>query len=175
VIISETANGASICAMPFMLDTSAINRILDRAVENEWPPRGDIFVTDIQFQEMLDTRDPTRRNFLFKGLMSLRPNVIRPRDMFRLYDGSGEDFDTGERFPRSTVTEWHYASVPLSFGRMVPVIARRLPTNRKRPENPLRDGFIAESALLGGMTLVTADRNLAAVAQMLSVPVELIA
>jgi hypothetical protein len=95
--------------------------------------------------------------------------------MFRLYDGSGEDFDTGERFPRLTVTEWHYASVPLSFGRMVPVIARRLPTNRKRPENPLRDGFIAESALLGGMTLVTADRNLAAVAQMLSVPVELIA
>jgi hypothetical protein len=62
--------------MPFMLDTSAINRILDRAVENEWPPRGDIFVTDIQFQEILDTRDPTRRNFLFKGLMSLRPNVI---------------------------------------------------------------------------------------------------
>ena len=64
--------------------------------------------------------------------------------------------------------------MPLAFGRIVPVIARRLPRNGKRPESPLRDGFIAESALLGGITLVTADRNLAAVAQMLSVPVELI-
>lgn len=89
--------------MPFMLDTCAINRILDRAVENEWSLRGDIFVTDIQFQEILDTPDLTRRDFLFKGLMSLRPNVIRPRDMFQLYDRSGEDFDTGERFPRLTV------------------------------------------------------------------------
>jgi hypothetical protein len=29
-------------------------------------------------------------------------------------------------------------------------------------ENSLRDGFIAEAALFNGMTLVTADRNLAA-------------
>jgi len=160
--------------MAFMLDTSAINRILDGAVGNEWPLRGDIFVTDIQLQEILDTPDPNRRDFLFGGLMSLRPNVIRPGDMFQFYDGSGDDFDTGERLPRGPIPEWYYASVPLSFGRIVPLIARRLPANRKRPENPLRDGFIAEAALLGGMTLVTADRNLAAEAEIFGVLVELI-
>jgi hypothetical protein len=36
------------------------------------------------------------------------------------------------------------------------------PRNQKRPANSLRDGFIAEAALFNGMTLVTADRNLAA-------------
>jgi len=46
--------------------------------------------------------------------------------------------------------------------------------NRRRPENPLRDGFIAEVALLGGMTLVTADRNLATEVRIFGVPVELI-
>ena len=155
--------------MAFMLDTSTINRILDDHVGNEWSLRGDIFVTDIQLQEILDTRDPDRRSFLFSGLMNLRPNVIRPRDMFQLYDGSGEDFDTGERLPRLTIPEVYYASVPLAFGRMVPLIAGRLPANRKRPENPLRDSFIAEAAFLGGMTLVTADRNLAAEARVFGV------
>jgi hypothetical protein len=157
-----------------MLDTSAINRILDGDVGNEWSVRGGIFVTDIQLQEILDTANPDRRSFLFGGLMNLRPNVIRPRDMFQLYDGSGDDFDTGERLPQGTIPEWYYASVPLSFGRIVPLIARRLPANRNKPWNPLRDGFIAEAALLGGMTLVTEDRNLAAGAQTFGVPVELI-
>jgi len=52
--------------MAFMLDTSTINRILDDHVGNEWSLRGDIFVTDIQLQEILDTRDPDRRSFLFR-------------------------------------------------------------------------------------------------------------
>jgi hypothetical protein len=114
---------SSIRAMPFMLDSCIIHRILDGEVGNEWPLLGDIFVTDIQLQEVLDTRDPNRCDFLFSGLTYLRPNVIRPRDMFQLYDGSGEDFDTGERLPRLTIPEWYYASVPLAFGRIVPLIA----------------------------------------------------
>jgi predicted nucleic acid-binding protein len=169
------ANGASIRAMPFMLDTNVINRILDGEVENEWSLRGDIFVTDIQLQEILDTRDPSRRNILFRGLMNLHPNVIRPSYLPQWFD-CDQDFDTGERLPWTLpVVEYAYAAdVPLSLGRFVPLIARRLPVNRKRPENPLRDGFIAEAALLNGMTLVTADSNLGAAAQRFGVPVELI-
>ncbi len=106
--------------------------------------------------------------------MNLRPNVIRPRDIFQLYDGSGDDFDTGMRLPRGAIPEWYYDSVPLSFGRIVPLIARRLPANPRKPENVLRDGFIAEAALLGEMTLVTADRKLAAESQLFGLPVELI-
>jgi predicted nucleic acid-binding protein len=46
--------------------------------------------------------------------------------------------------------------------------------SRKRLENPLRDGFIAEAALLNDMTLVTADTRLAQSARMLGADVELI-
>jgi hypothetical protein len=56
-----------------------------------------------------------------------------------MFDG-GAGFDTGERFPVGSEV-WHRASIPLSFGRIVAVIAGVLPANRKRPENPLRDGF----------------------------------
>jgi hypothetical protein len=90
----------------------------------------------------------------------------------QLFDGA-EEFDTGERFPMGSDV-WHRTGIPLSFGRLVPVIAGALPPNRKRPQNPLRDGFIAEAALLNGLTLVTADTYLAPVARALGVPVEFI-
>ena len=155
-----------------MLDTCIVNRILDGKVDNEWSLRGDIFVTDIQLQEILDTRDPSRCNFLFRGLLALRPHVIRPSELPQLYD-CGQNFDTGERLPSSM--EVHTASMPLSLGRFVPLIARRLPAKSKCPQNPLRDGFIAEAALLYGMTLVTADRRLSEAAAMFGLHVELIA
>jgi predicted nucleic acid-binding protein len=157
--------------MPFMLDTCIVNRILDGEVGNEWSLRGDIFVTDIQLQEILDTREPSRRNFLLRGLLALRPTVIRPSELPQLYD-CGRGFDTGERLPRSM--EACTASVPLSFGRFVTLIAGRLPANRKRPWNPLRDAFIAEAALLNSMTLVTADGRLNDAAAMFGLQVEII-
>jgi hypothetical protein len=158
--------------MNFMLDTCVINRILDGQIGNEWSLRGKNFVTDIQLQEILDTRNAPRRNYLLRGLLALRPGVIRPTELPQMFDG-GAGFDTGERFPVGSEV-WHRDSIPLSFGRVVPVIARALPANRNRPENLLRDGFIAEAALLNEMTLVTADTRLAHSARMLGVEVELI-
>ena len=52
--------------------------------------------------------------------------------------------------------------------------ARALPANSKRPENPLRDGFIVEAVMLYGMTLVTADTKLGTVARRMGVNVELV-
>jgi hypothetical protein len=46
--------------MDFMLDTCVISRILDGQIGNEWSLRGRNFVTDIQLQEILDTKDPAR-------------------------------------------------------------------------------------------------------------------
>src|SRR5271155_2404035 len=120
------------CGMDFMLDTCVINRVLDGQVGNEWSLRGRNFVTDIQLQEILDTKDLARRDYLFYGLIALRPGVIRPTELPQLFDGD-EGFDTGERFPMGSEV-WHHPSIPLSFGRIVPVIARALPPNRKRPE-----------------------------------------
>jgi len=64
--------------------------------------------------------------------------------------------------------------IPLSFGNIVPLIASRLPANRKRPWNPLRDGFITEAALLYGMILVTADERLGDAARSVGLRVEII-
>ena len=159
--------------MVFMLDTCVINRILDGRVGNEWSLRGDNFVTDIQLQEILDTKDPARRRTLLYGLIELHPNVIRPTDAPQWLDG-GEKFDTGERFLTGMGTVWHTASIPEAFGCIAPVVARALPANSKRPENPLRDGFIVEAAMLYGMTLVTADTKLGRVARRLGIDVELV-
>jgi hypothetical protein len=157
--------------MDFMLDTSAINRMLDCQIDNEWSLRGRNFVTDIQLQEILNTSDPARRDYLFYGLMAMSLNVIRPTDMLQLFD-CGMNFDTGERFMTGMGTVWHTGSMLLSFGNIVPIVAAELPRNRKRPENPLRDGFIAEAAFMYGMTLVTADGRLAGAAEALGVRVE---
>ena len=157
--------------MDFMLDTSAINRILDGHVGNEWSLRGRNFVSDIQLQEVLDTSDDARREYLLRGIAALRLNVIRPTDMLQLFE-AGENFDTGERFMPGMGTVWFRNAFPLSYGNYVTAIAYELPANERRPQNPLRDGFIAETALLNGMTLVTADRRLAASARRFGVTVE---
>lgn len=154
-----------------MLDTSALNRILDGKVGNEWPLRGRNFVTDIQLQEVLDTPDENRRQYLLYGLVALQLNIIRPTEMRQLFD-VGRNFDTGERFLTGMGTVWHRSSFPLSFGNYVQAIASDLPANKRRPENPLRDGFIAEAALLNRMTLVTADRRLAEIARTFGAAVE---
>ncbi len=159
--------------MNFMLDTCVVNRILDGQIGNVWSLRGKNFVSDIQLQEVFDTKNVARRDYLLQGLPALRPGVIRPTELPQMFD-DGAGFDTGERFPVGSEV-WHRASIPLSFGRIVPVIAGALPTNRKRTENPLRDGFVAEAALLNDMTPVTADTRLAHSGRMLGADVELIA
>jgi hypothetical protein len=103
----------------------------------------------------------------------LRLNVIRPTEMQQLLD-CGHNFDTGERFIWGMANVWHRSSFPLSFGNYVPKIAAELRPNKRRPESPLCDGFIAEAALLKGMTLVTADSILAAAARAFGSQVEVI-
>ena len=154
-----------------MLDTNVLNRVIDGRLSNEWPPRGGTFVTDIQLQEVLDTSSDERRGHLFRGLLALQLNVIRPSEMPQLFD-QGQNFDTGERFMLGMATVWHRSAFPLSFGNYAPAIADNLPPNKRRPANPLRDGFIAEAALINGMTLVTADQHLAAAARSFGVMVE---
>ena len=154
-----------------MLDTSVLNRIIDGRVDNEWSLRGRNFVTDIQLQEVLDTSNDGRRRNLVYGLVALDLNIIRPTEMPQLFDVH-QHFDTGERFLTGMGTVWHRNAFPLSFGNYVLPIASSLSANKRRPENPLRDGFIAETALLNGMTLVTADEQLTEIARAFGTNVE---
>jgi len=157
--------------MDFMLDTCVINRILDGHVSNEWSLRGRNFVTDIQLQEILDTTDNARRNYLFQGLLAMQLNVIRPTEIPQLFDCDRE-FDTGERFTTGMATVWYCTAFSLSFGTFTSAIAAELRPSGRRPKNPLRDGFIAEVALLNEMTLVTADHGLATISRPFGIAVE---
>jgi len=103
----------------FMLDTSALNRIHD-GLGCEWSLRGPLYVTDIQLQEIAQTRDPGRRASLLEAFFSLRPTVIRPLGVIFMpeYFGFSSYCDAG-----ITLSDENY---PLPIGRMMPHIAAAL-------------------------------------------------
>jgi len=146
----------------FMLDTSAINRIHDWQ-QCPWSLRGPLYVTDIQLQEIAQTRDPDRRASLLGAFMSLRPTVLRPqgRVFNPEYFGFTSFFDGG-----FTLDDEDYS---LGLGRVMPLIAASMGS---RAEKYFSDALIAEAALTSTLTLVTADRRLAKVGRSFGAHVE---
>jgi hypothetical protein len=146
----------------FMLDTSAINRVHD-GLGCEWSLRGPLYVTDIQLQEIAQTRAPDRRTSLLAAFMSLRPTVVRPRGRVFVPEFFGfSSFFTGG----FTLADEDY---PLSLGRVMPQIAASMGS---RFVKYFPDALIAEAALTSNLTLVTADRRLAKAARSFGAHVE---
>jgi hypothetical protein len=100
----------------FMLDTSAINRILDWQ-QCEWSLRGPLYVTQIQLHEIAQTHDTARRASLLNAFTNLRLTVIRPPG--RVFDP--QFFGFSSFFPGDfTDDDEEY---PPSLGRVIPIIA----------------------------------------------------
>lgn len=137
-----------------MLDTSAISRVCDRHADAlALVSDSRCFVTDIQLKELFRTPDVERRERLKETLLELNVRVIRPD----VRSGGFYDGDVGAVRP---------------LGRLWPVIA----ANQKgRFKRNIHDSLIAETARIHGLTLVTADKGLAAVARKFGVSVSLIA
>jgi hypothetical protein len=149
----------------FMLDTSAINRIHD-GLGCEWSLRGPLYVTDIQLQEIAQTRNPERRDSLLGAFLSLRPTIIRPSGLSFVPEYFGFSSYCDASF---TLYDEDY---PRPVGRMMPYIAAALGSH---VEKQFRDALIAEATLVSELTLVTADRKLAKVAGSFGARVEEIA
>ena len=145
-----------------MLDTSAINRIHDWQ-QCPWSLRGPLYVTDIQLQEIAQTRNPDRRTSLMAAFMSLRPTVVRPTS--RVFDPEFFGFSSFSN-DGFTLTDEDYG---LSLGRVMPLIAASIGS---RVEKHFPDALIAEAALTSNLTLVTADRRLAKVGRSFGAHVE---
>lgn len=146
----------------FMLDTSAINRIHDWQ-QCEWGLRGPLYVTEIQFQEIAQTRDPGRRASLLRAYQSLRLTVIRPVGLVF----APEFFGFASYFPRGfTHADEDY---PRPIGSVMPHIAAAMGA---RAEKHYPDALIAGTALNTNLTLVTADRRQPEVARRFGVYVE---
>jgi predicted nucleic acid-binding protein len=148
----------------FMLDTCAINRIHD-GLNCEWSLRGPLYVTDIQLQEIAQTRDRGRRESLLQAFFSLRPTVIRPQGL--IFDAEFFGFSAycaeGSLLPAE--------DYPRPIGRIMPFIAAALGSQM---EKQFRDALIGEAALRNHLTLVTSDRKLAKVASSFGASVEAI-
>jgi predicted nucleic acid-binding protein len=144
----------------FMLDTSAINWILDLRTEGgNWTLRGPTFITDIQLQEMSRAGEDRRSQLLTVALWHLRATVIRPTGIPSMQDDS--DFDFAFRYQQEPLS-------PIS-NRLVGRIAMAMGKNVGRN---FRDALIAQAALDNDLTLVTADRKLASVARRFGTCVE---
>lgn len=138
----------------FMLDTSAISRICDRH-DDALALIADIpcFVTDIQLQELFRTPDFQRRERLKETILNWNIRVLRAD----VSSGGFDEDDVGEGRP---------------LGRLWPAIAANQRGGFKRNIN---DALIAETARIHNLTLVTADKGLAAVSRKFGVSVSLIA
>jgi predicted nucleic acid-binding protein len=148
----------------FMLDTCAINRIHD-GLDCEWSLRGPLYVTDIQLQEIAQTRDRGRRESLMQAFFSLRPTVIRPQGL--IFDADFFGFST-YCVEGPFLSAEDYAR---PIGRIMPFIAAALGS---RIERQFRDALIGEAALRNSLTLVTSDRKLGKVASSFGARVEVI-
>jgi predicted nucleic acid-binding protein len=140
--------------MGFLLDTSAVNRICDGASAAWWP----VYTTDLVLLELSRTPDAARRHDLLAALLErLSPGGILRSDPADAHHTAINDVDIP--FPA------------LSLGRPFPLITRAIGGNLRRH---WEDGFIAQTAMRHGLTLVTADRRLAKAARLFGVTVEYI-
>jgi predicted nucleic acid-binding protein len=136
----------------FMLDTSALNRIHDWR-QCEWSLRGLLYVTEIQLQEIAQTRNRDRRASLLEAYRSLRLIVIRPMGLVMV-----PEFFGFANYHRRGLTQCE--DYPWFLDNTMPHIASAMGS---KAEKHYPDALIAETALNTNLTLVTADRRQARV------------
>jgi predicted nucleic acid-binding protein len=131
----------------YLLDTSAINHLDDRAVDQLLSLHLPLFVTHAQADELQATRNPEKANRLHSVFRAIAaeetPTPSAVWDVSKIEKALWSDED----------------------GMFEEMLARlqELDTTSKRPKNPAnqtRDILIAETALKNGLTLVTDDANL---------------
>ncbi len=132
--------------MSYVVDTNIFNKLVDGLLRIEdLPSNGSYLATHIQIDEINNTKDTERRARLFLMFAEMRPQVV-PTESF-VWDVSR--WDQGK---------W-------SDGVLFEKLKQDLDALNKSKSNNARDILIAEVAIANGYTLLTADRDLAAVAE----------
>lgn len=143
--------------MGFLLGTSAVNRICDGTSAAWWP----VYTTELVLLELSRTPDAVRRHDLLAVLLErLSPGGILRSDLPDAHHTAINDVDIPFE-----------VTPALSLGRPFPLIIRPIGGNLRRH---WEDGFIAQTAMRHGLTLVTAYRRLAKAARLFGVTVECI-
>lgn len=132
--------------MKYLLDTSAINRILDGEYEiGELPENSEFFITHVQIDEINNTADTNRRARLSLMQSQIRPELIPTETLVLDYSRlDNAKLGDGEKYKR--------------------ILASLEKLSNRKPNN-IRDALIAETALANDYCLITADSDLATVAE----------
>jgi len=133
--------------MKHVLDTNIFNRLVDGRFSLSLLPEGSAFVaTKIQYEELKQTRDLTRRIALIKTFESVAPELVPV--LFAL-DVAGAGLGEGK------------------LGHNGDAMRLRADLEATKPKfNNWHDALIAEVALTYKYTLITADKTLAEVAKL---------
>lgn len=132
--------------MKYLLDTSAINRILDERLDiSELPPNSEYAITHLQIDEINNTKNSDRRARLSLMQSQIRPELIQTNTL--VVDISRVDH------------------AKLGNGKIYKEILNELECAKSSKENNIRDALIAETAIVNGYCLLTADNALADAAE----------
>jgi len=132
--------------MKYVVDTNILNWLIDGIIDSDSLPRdGELVATQIQIDEINKTADVDRRARLFLAFASSSSGLLPTETTI---------FDVSR-----------YGFSKLGDGAIYTSIKSQLDAkNGGRPGN-IGDALIAEVAIVNGLTLLTADRDLAKVAE----------
>jgi len=132
--------------MKYVVDTNIINRLVDGTLEIEdLPADGDFVATHVQMDELNKTKDEERRAQLFIKFATTVKQVIPTESL--------------------VVGISRIGLSKISDGKLFSSLRAALDSRNKGKPNNAHDAMIAEVAIVNGFILLTADQDLAQVAQ----------
>ncbi len=134
--------------MKYVVDTCIINKLIDGEINVvDLPSIGSFVASHIQIDEINKTQDSERRAQLFLKFSEVSPKIIPT-----------ESGVWG-------VSRWGQAK--FSDGVKLNELKQYLNSLNNSKPNNINDALIAETAIVNGYTLLTSDRHLAEVVEML--------
>lgn len=132
--------------MKKLVDTCIINRLVDGLLStSDLPSEGEFVATHIQMDELKRTSDPSRRASLLQKFSTLVDVMVPTESAVLEISAVGQ--------------------CKLGDGNLCETLRAELDIRNKRKKNNIQDALIAEVAIQQGLTLLTADNDLADVAQ----------
>ena len=131
----------------FMFDTNIFNEILDRRIDvNSLPKQSKYYVTHIQKDEIMATKDTNKKNQLLKIFNSM------PQDKMPTESGIWGGSKWGE-------AKWSDGKSLNAILKMIKELDKK-DHKKKSDENQTRDALISETCIKNLLILVTNDGNL---------------
>jgi predicted nuclease of predicted toxin-antitoxin system len=132
--------------MKCIVDTNIFNKLLDGSLMiDDLPSNTEFVATHVQVDELNNTKDSERRAQLFLKFAELRPELVETESLIW------------------GVTRWGMGRWGVE--EVVQKIESELNSLNKGKKNNILDALIAEVAIVNGWSLLTADTDLAEVAQ----------